>query len=95
VLVVYGKAATEFTQRLLERVTGSTARAVQLVTLTAATIRGVALGVVGVALIQSLLLGVGYFAIGIQAAGFLTLAAFLLGIMQVPLILLTLPVVGH
>jgi predicted PurR-regulated permease PerM len=95
VLVAYGKGATEFARRLLERATGSTARAVQLLTLTAATIRGVALGVVGVALIQSLLLGVGYFAIGLQASGFLTLAAFLLGIVQVPLILLTLPVVGY
>jgi predicted PurR-regulated permease PerM len=95
VLVAHGKGATEFARRLLERATGSTTRAVQLVTLTGATIRGVALGVVGVALIQSLLLGVGYFAIGLQAAGFLTLAAFLLGIVQVPLILLTLPVVGY
>ena len=93
-LVAYGKGATEFARRLLERVTGSKARGVQLVTLTAATIRGVALGVVGVALIQSLLLGVGFFAIGLQAAGPLTLVALLLGIMQVPLILLTLPVVG-
>ena len=66
-----------------------------MVTLTAATIRGVALGVVGVALIQSLLLGVGYFAIGLQATGLLTLAALLLGIVQVPLILLTLPVVVY
>jgi predicted PurR-regulated permease PerM len=55
----------------------------------------VALGVVGVALIQSVLLGVGYFAVGLQTAGFLTLTAFLLGIMQVPLILLTLPIVGY
>ena len=94
-LVVYGKGATEFARRLLERITGSKARAVQLVTLTAATIRGVALGVVGVALIQSLLLGVGFFAIGLQVAGPLTLVALLLGIGQVPLILLTLPVVGY
>jgi predicted PurR-regulated permease PerM len=95
VLVVYGRGATEFAQRFLERVTSSQARAVQLVTLTAATIRGVALGVIGVALIQSVLLGVGFFAIGIQAAGPLTLVALLLGVMQVPLILLTLPVVGY
>ena len=61
--------------------------------MTAATIRGVAMGVVGVALIQSLLLGIGYFAIGLQTAGLLTLAALILGIVQVPLILLTLPVV--
>jgi predicted PurR-regulated permease PerM len=95
VLVVYGKGATDFARRLLERVTGSRVRAEQLVVLTAATIRGVALGVIGVALIQSTLLGVGFFAVGIQAAGPLTLVALLLGIMQVPLILLTLPVVGY
>jgi predicted PurR-regulated permease PerM len=95
VLIASGKSATEFAQRLLARVTGSKARAVLLVTLTAATIRGVALGVVGVALIQSLLLGLGFFAIGLNAAGPLTLVALLLGIMQVPLILLTLPVVGY
>ena len=95
ILVIYGKGAIEFARRLLERVTGSRARAVQLVTLTAATIRGVALGVIGVALIQSALLGVGFFAIGLQAAGPLTLVALLLGIMQVPLILLTLPIVGY
>jgi predicted PurR-regulated permease PerM len=95
VLVIYGKGAIEFASRLLERVTGSRARAVQLVTLTAATIRGVALGVIGVAVIQSVLLGVGFFAIGLQAAGPLMLIALLLGIMQVPLILLTLPVVGY
>jgi predicted PurR-regulated permease PerM len=95
VLVVYGRGATEFAQRFLERVTSSQARAVHLVTLMAATIRGVALGVIGVALIQSVLLGVGFFAIGIQAAGPLTLIALLLGVMQVPLILLTLPVVGY
>ena len=94
VLVAYGKGAAEFARRLLERVTGSKARGAQLVTLTAATIRGVALGVVGVAVIQSLLLGVGFFAIGLPAAGLLTLAALLLGIVQVPAILLTLPVVG-
>ena len=95
VLVVYGKGGAGFARRLLERVTGSKARAEQLVMLTAATIRGVALGVIGVALIQSLLLGVGFFAIGLQAAGPLTLVALLLGIMQVPLILLTLPVVAY
>jgi predicted PurR-regulated permease PerM len=95
VLFLYGKGATEFSRRFLERVTGSRARAVQLVALMATTIRGVALGVIGVALVQSSLLGLGYFAIGIQAAGPLTLAALLLGIMQVPLILLTLPVIGY
>ena len=95
VLVAYGKAAAEFAQRLVEHVTGSRARGSRLVALTAATIRGVALGIVGVAVIQSLLLGVGFFAIGLSAAGLLTLVALLLGIVQVPATLLTLPVIAY
>ena len=95
VLVAYGEGAAEFARRLLERVTGSKARAARLVTLTAATIRGVALGVVGVAVIQSVLIGIGFFAIGLPAAGLLTLATLLLGIVQVPVILVTLPVVVY
>jgi predicted PurR-regulated permease PerM len=95
VLVAYGKGAAGFAQRLLERVTGSRARGGHLVALTAATIRGVALGIVGVAVIQSLLLAVGFFAIGLPAAGLLTLATLLLGIVQVPATLLTLPVIAY
>ena len=66
-----------------------------LVTLAAATIHGVALGVIGVAVIQSLLIGVGSFAIGLPAAGLLTFATLLLGIVQVPAMLLMLPVMGY
>ena len=95
VLVAYAKGAAEFAQRLLEVVTGSKARGARLATLTVATIRGVALGVVGVAVIQSLFLGVGFFAIGLPAAGLLTLASLLLGIVQVPATLLTVPVIGY
>lgn len=95
ILIAYGREATAFAQRVLERITESGSRATQLVTLISTTIRSVGLGVVGVALIQSLLLGLGFFAIGIPVAGALTLVALLLGIMQVPLILLTLPVVVY
>ena len=82
-------------QRLLERVTGSKAHGPRLVALTAATIRGVAVGVVGVAVIQSLLIGVGFFAIGLPAAGVLTLVVLLLAIVQVPAMLVTLPVIAY
>jgi len=95
VLLAYGKGAADFARRLLERVTGSKAQGARLVTLSAATIRGVALGVVGVAVIQSLLIGVGFFAIGLPAAGLLTLATLLLAIVQVPAMLVTLPVIGY
>jgi predicted PurR-regulated permease PerM len=95
VLVAYGKGCAEFSLRLMQRVTGSATRGAKLVGLTVATIRGVALGVIGVAVIQALLVGVGFFAIGLSAAGLLTLLALLLGIVQVPVTLLTLPVIAY
>jgi predicted PurR-regulated permease PerM len=95
ILVAYGKSVIAFTQRLLQLVTGSVAWGIRLTELTAATIRGVAVGVVGVAAIQAALLAVGFFAIGLPAAAFLTLAALLLGVVQVPATLITLPIIAY
>ena len=95
VLIAYGKGAADFARSLLGRITGGKARGAHLVTLTAATIRGVATGVVGVAVIQSLLVGIGFFAIGVPAAGLWTLAILLLAIVQIPAVLLTLPVIAY
>lgn len=95
VLVAYGKSAIGFARRLLAVVTGAKGRSDRLIALTGATIRGVALGVVGVAAIQALLLGVGFFMIGLPAAGLWTVAALLLGIVQVPATLLTLPIIAY
>ncbi|MBD9597988.1 AI-2E family transporter [Ensifer sp. ENS05] len=95
VLIAYGEGATEFASRLLERITGSKAQGPRLVAMTAATIRGVAVGVVGVAVIQSLLIGIGFFAIGLSSAGVLTLAVLLFAIVQVPALLITLPVIAY
>jgi predicted PurR-regulated permease PerM len=95
VLVAYGASSAAFAQDLGTRITGSTDRAARLVSLTAATIRGVAQGVVGVAVVQAVLIGIGFFAIGIPAAGLLTLVALLLGIVQVPAMLITLPAIGY
>ena len=61
--------------------------------MTAATIRGVAVGVVGVAVIQSLLIGAGFFAMGLSSAGVLTLVVLLFAVVQVPAVLVTLPVI--
>jgi predicted PurR-regulated permease PerM len=95
VIVAYGRGAADFARRLLELLTGSEGRGAHLVTLTASTIRGVALGVVGVAVIQSLLLAIGFFAIGLPAAGFWTVVMLLLCIVQVPAILVTLPIIAY
>ncbi len=95
VIVAYGRGAADFARRLLGLFTGSEAEGAHLVTLTAATIRGVALGVVGVAVIQSLLLAVGFFAIGVPAAGLWTVVTLLFAIVQVPAILVTLPIIVY
>lgn len=95
VLIAHGKSAAAFAERMLIVVTASPERGARLVSLTAATIRGVALGVIGVAVIQALLFGIGFFAIGLPAAGLLTLVALVLCIVQVPPALLTLPVIAY
>ena len=59
-----------------------------------ATIRAVAQGVVGIAFIQMLLIGVAFLIKGIPGAGLLSLAILLLGIMQLPATLITVPVIA-
>ncbi len=95
ILVGYGKGAAGFTRQVLARATGSTVRGAELAELAVDTIRGVALGIVGVAVIQSLLLGAGFFVIRLPAAGLWTLVSLLLCIVQVPAVILTLPVIGY
>jgi predicted PurR-regulated permease PerM len=95
VLIAYGKGTADFARRLLGLLGGGEERGAHLVTLTAATVRGVAVGVVGVAVIQSLLLAIGFFAIGLPAAGLWTFALLLLCIVQVPAVLVTLPIIVY
>lgn len=64
-----------------------------LVRLSTTTIRAVAQGVIGIACIQALLLGAGFILVGVPAAGILALLVLLLGIMQVPALLISLPTV--
>jgi predicted PurR-regulated permease PerM len=64
-----------------------------LVRLSTATIRAVAQGVIGIACIQALLLGAGFILVGIPAAGILALLVLLLGIMQIPALLISLPAI--
>jgi len=66
-----------------------------LVTLATATIRAVAQGVIGIACIQALLLGAGFILVGIPGAGILALLVLLLGIVQVPALLISLPAIGY
>ncbi len=64
-------------------------------TLTAATIRSVLLGVVGVALIQSILIGAALFTFNIPAAGLIAIGILILGIAQLPALIVVLPLIGY
>ena len=68
-------------RRFAERVIG--ARGSAFVDLAGVTIRNVARGVIGVALIQALLIGFGLIVAEVPAAGLLTLAVLVLGILQI------------
>lgn len=60
--------------------------------LTSATIRNLARGVIGVSLLQALLLGIGLIVAGIPAAGLLSLCALILGILQIGVMIVVVPI---
>jgi predicted PurR-regulated permease PerM len=93
VFIAYAKSSTDYARRLLSVLTGSATRGAHLVVLMASTVRGVAVGIVGVAAIQTLLLGAGFFLIGLPAAGLFTVVILLLGIVQIPATIITLPLI--
>jgi len=68
-------------------------RGPEFVALSGATVRGVAQGILGVALIQALLAGIGFFAVGVPHASLWTLLSLLVSVIQLPILLLLLPIV--
>ena len=94
IMMAYGQAGSQAMQRIISRLAGRE-RGVQLHSLSTATIRSVAAGVVGVAFIQALLLGIGFIWAGIPAAGVWALVALLLGIAQLPALIVSLPAIAY
>jgi len=66
-----------------------------LARLSTATIRAVALGVLGVAFIQAIVIGLVLLAASVPFTGLLALAVLVIGIVQVPALLVTLPVIVY
>ncbi|HWW77444.1 MAG TPA: AI-2E family transporter, partial [Pyrinomonadaceae bacterium] len=94
VVMAYGESGARNGRALFRRVAGG-ARGEALARLSAATIRAVALGVVGVAFIQAVLVGLALLLAGVPGAGVLALIALVLGIAQVPALVVTLPAVVY
>lgn len=95
VLLAHSAQAQRFASALTLRITGDRPRARLLVSLTASTVRAVVQGIVGVAFVQAVLVGIGFFAVGLSFAGALSLLALVMGILQIPVLLLTLPAIVY
>jgi predicted PurR-regulated permease PerM len=94
IFMAFGESGTNSAVRIFSRVTGPD-RGPKLAELCTATIRAVAQGVIGIAFIQMLLIGVAFLIKGVPGAGLLALATLLLGIMQLPATLITVPVIVY
>lgn len=93
IALAYSVAARAFILSLLAKVTGSRGSGEHYMSVIGATIRSVANGVIGVAFVQALLCGIGFFVVGVPGAGILSILAMALGVVQVPVILVTLPAI--
>jgi len=94
VALAYANSIRAFFGVLFTRITGNRQRGEHLMDIIAATIRSVAVGVIGVAFVQALLVGIGFFVVGVPFAGLLSLLAMLLGIVQFPVLIITLPAIA-
>lgn len=93
ITLAYSDRARAFIGSILARITGDRASGEHYMTVIGATIRSVANGVIGVAFVQALLCGIGFFVIGVPGAGLLSILAMALGVVQVPVLLVTLPAI--
>ena len=92
IFMAYGAGGKRSAEEISSRLVGAS-RGPHVTELCTATIRAVAQGVIGIAFIQAVLIGVAFVIKGVPGAGLLVLAVLLLGIMQIPATLITIPVI--
>ena len=92
IMMAYGVSGSNAMRDIYVRLTGPD-KGPRLQKLSVATVRSVATGVIGVAFIQALLLGVGFIFAGVPGAGPLAMLVMVLGIMQLPAALVSIPVI--
>jgi predicted PurR-regulated permease PerM len=92
IMMAYGESGSQAMQRIFCRLAGRE-KGVRLHSLSTATVRSVATGVIGVAFIQALLLGTGFIVAGVPAAGVLAFIVMVIGILQLPALIVSVPVI--
>ena len=90
ILLVFGEAGEEI-RKFFRKVAGN--RGDEFADMTMKTVGSVVKGIIGVALILALLNGVLFLLAGIPYAGIWTLLVFVLGVLQLPLFFITLPII--
>lgn len=94
IVMAFGESGSSAAHSILGRIAGRR-RGMEFAELATQTIRAVALGVVGVAFIQAMVVGIVLIIAGIPFAGVLAIIVLVLGIAQVPALLITLPVIAY
>jgi predicted PurR-regulated permease PerM len=94
IIMAFGEAGARANLAIFRRVVGP-ARGEELATLSVATVRAVAQGVLGVAFIQAIIVGIILLVAGVPWAGVLALVVLVLGIAQIPALVVTLPAIGY
>ena len=94
IIMAFGQAGARSTRSIFDRIAG-TGRGEEFAKLSTATIRAVAQGVLGVAFIQAIVVGLVMLIAGVPFTGVLAVIVLVLGIAQVPALLVTLPVIAY
>ena len=94
ILMAFGRSGNRASVAISERVAGP-ARGAEFATLSTATIRAVAQGVIGVAFIQAIIVGLCLLIAGVPWAGVLAMICLVLGIAQIPALIVTLPAIAY
>ena len=94
IIMAFGQAGARSTRSIFDRIVG-TGRGEEFAKLSTATIRAVAQGVLGVAFIQAIVVGLVMTIAGIPFTGVLAVIVLVLGIAQVPALLVTLPAIAY
>jgi predicted PurR-regulated permease PerM len=94
IIMAFGESGARTTRAIFARVFDD-ARAEEFTILSTTTIRAVAQGVIGIAFIQALLVGLCLLVAGIPLAGVAAGVVLVLGIAQVPAVIVTLPAIAY
>ena len=94
ILMAFGQTGDRTSRAIFRRIAGPE-KGDEFTVLSVATIRAVAQGVIGIAFIQAVAVGLCLLVAGVPLAGVLAGVVLVLGIAQVPALIVTLPVIGY